>query len=568
MSREIPSAPIIDTAESLSHKFMEMANTENPSGLIAIKEFTDEAFISLPEFQMAREVLGKDPESIAKVQRAVTIHEFPPQSSMPWEQYKQLLQVSHLKESLSRSLILRLVEAQGASFGLHEYEQDLLTTSCRAADTYDELCLLWREDVQQGSANKQAKELILDNPYTIVREKIGWDEDYEQVPLLLAYPDQVILIQEYWIGLAHRIKGMNEENTELQREMKSISNYLRDYSEALLSINLDNVAEQWRRVDRRWMKIKGRLQPIGSREYGYYDPNGIRVFPDFRLSLVVEGLTDEFKATQQSLLTHLGNQFGFTQTFKESRNALQMVQVYPAEDIVFAGSLDFQPTGQSLPNEAAVQKEFGTKTYLNARVNRNRWQSALNKAQLIFPEDYSLFEKVDPDRDGMAIMVAGHEYGEPLFQSEAIERILGKDVETLLNEDRATLCITGILPDRVASGELPEDVLLKHATFLLGAYLRYIEIARGAEHFKPYYIGMGLLGLRRMLDSGFIYSDGNWKIDPSKIQAFYDLSKQDLKQQVSISEQKDRNLANRYLSYAQETPEIQDLINQVLRPNS
>ena len=114
--------------------------------------------------------------------------------------------------------------------------------------------------------------------------------------------------------------------------------------------------------------------------------------------------------------------------------------------------------------------------------------------------------------------MAGHELGEPLFQTELIYQQLGNQNMTLLNEDLANLCISGIMRDRVAAGELDNNDLINHAVYLLGTYLRMINTGRESPTLQPYYIGNALQGLRRMIDSGFIHKDGDdWKINPNNI---------------------------------------------------
>jgi hypothetical protein len=111
------------------------------------------------------------------------------------------------------------------------------------------------------------------------------------------------------------------------------------------------------------------------------------------------------------------------------------------------------------------------------------------------------------------------------------------------------------------NGELTNQTYLNHAVDLLGCYLRYIDTARGVSHLRPYYIGMCLLGLRRMLDCGFIKKVGtDWRVDVSKIDDLYELSIADMHRQVMIAQTKSLALAKNYLSYAVENEEIQDVI--------
>ncbi len=313
--------------------------------------------------------------------------------------------------------------------------------------------------------------------------------------------------------------------------------------------------------------VRERMQPVSAREFGYYDPNHWRAFPDFCLVVRVEGMDEEMQRTQAALQRHLGAQFGDTEVYQATANALNTVQLYPGTVVVRAGALDFAAAGQSLPNEAEVAKEKGTKVFANAEVLRERWDLAMGLARKVFKreEDMKLFEGVDPDYDGVGIFLAGHEYGEPLFQTEEVDKTLGMETKMLLNEDLANLCISGIMRRRVAEGELPQETLLNHAVFLLGTYLRNIEGARGVSFLQPYYVGHALQGLRRMIDSGFISQDKSidWTINPESLDGLYEQTEADLVTHVAIAEQKDVKGAAEYLSQAKETPSIQDIILRI-----
>jgi len=112
--------------------------------------------------------------------------------------------------------------------------------------------------------------------------------------------------------------------------------------------------------------------------------------------------------------------------------------------------------------------------------------------------------------------------------------------------------------------------LLTQALQLLGVYLRYIDMARGAPHLEPYYKGMGLLGLKRMADSGFIHFVGDeLQVDLEAADSLYELSMRDFTEQVAIADSKDKEKALAYLApieTAESIPEIAYLI-KALHPN-
>ncbi len=547
-------------AENL--KRFDAVERDSIAGLLEVDRITNEIFAQDAAFGALRDTLGETDEMHALVVRAVTTHNFPSQSEYE-DKYDTLLLASHVKEQLSRAYISRLVET-GATFGLEEWERDVLVTACQVGGFYDELCDRWRRDVQKNPLNEQAKELGFTNPYTVILNRVVGGP--EEVPWSKAYPQEIEKITDQWMLLIERLL-----EGEPSGEQRAMANFLRTYVTALGSTDEANLPELWREVDRSWMKVTGRVQPIPSREFDYYDKNKLRVFPDFRLAILVDdSLTQACRPTQAAQVKYLSRLFRQSRVFQQTLDGMSRVQLLPnMYDIVFSGSLDFQPAGQSLPNEQKVRDQEGTKVFLNESAMKSRWAVALEAAAKTFGEDMPLFERVDVRFDGLVIMTAGHEYGEPLFNAEWVTEALGSETVAMLNEDLATQTITAILPMwENDTSDISRRDLQMHAMYLLGNYLRYIALARGSEHLRPYYEGMGLLGLRRMIESGFIFQDArkNWHVDMSKLDEFYEASLRDLQTQVEIAENGDQMLATRYLApaeYMEKLPAIADLIAKI-----
>ena len=533
-------------------------------GLADINRLTTDIFFAEDVFAHHHVILGESAESRQAVVSAVGIHNFPAQETVTKEQYTALLQAGHEKEQLARSYILRHIK-EGATFGLNPWEVDVLGTSCRMAGEFDMMCSRWREEVQHNPLNDQAKPLNLNNQYTVIRQgETGPDE----VSFAKAFSEQVDVIVAEFNQLADRLK-----TGEPEAEQLAMADYLQTFAGALGSNDLPNLADMWRGVDKVWLNVKGRLQPIASREYDYYDKNAIRIFPDFRLAYINQEskLFQSVEATRAAMIKHLGKQFSGIDAYDDTAPAMSQVQVFPeGYDVVYAGSLDFQPAGQSLPNEDEIKRNFGVKLFLNPDTINDRWNLALGLAQKALPKDAHLFDMVSVAIDGVSIHVGGHEIGEPLLDTDPIRDAVTGQVFRLLNEDAATLATTVIMPDRVREKELPEQFLLTQALQLLGVYLRYIDMARGAPHLEPYYKGMGLLGLKRMADSGFIHFVGDeLQVDLEAADSLYELSMRDFTEQVAIADSKDKEKALAYLApieTAESIPEIAYLI-KALHPN-
>lgn len=541
---------------------LESIDQDSFQGLVQLNKIATEIFFEDEAFLEWQTILSDDEEAVKKTRDAIEFHNFPSEGTTDKALYSKLLEASHIKEQLGRAYINRLVEG-GTSFGLDHWELDVLVTSCLLAGEYDALCGRWREDVPHNPLNQKAEELGLTNQYAIILDR---EDGPEEVSYAEAYEEQVGKITQGWMNLAQRLK----DGSKVTSEQEAMANYLVAYADALGSRDLKQLPELWREVDRVWLSARGRVQPVASREYDYYDPNAIRVFPDFRLVIINEEseLMEPVEATRQAMINHLEDEFGQLDVFNETKNGMSQIQVFPeGYDVVFAGSLDFQPAGQFLPNEYEVKRLHGVKDFLNLEVTRDRWGLAMDLVRNVFPKDVDLFEQVDVERDGVAIQLAGHEIGEPLFDTDEVRESMGADVFRLLNEDAATLSITAILPKRVKNRELTEEFLVTHTLKLLGIYLRYIDFARGAEKFDPYYKGMGLLGLKRMVDSGFIsFQDGEVRPNIENTDGLYELSMRDLREQAEIAETGDKKRALKYLKPiedAEDIPEIKYLIEAI-----
>jgi len=530
-------------------------------GLVKINQITSLIFFNDLSFSKFHTILGESKEERQATLKAVAIHDFPAEGTVLPEQYKRLLEATKVKEQLAHSYILRHIK-EGATFGLEQWELNVLESSCKVAGEFDEMCSLWREDVQHNPLNGMAKNLGLVNQYTVI---LQGETGPEEVSYATRYQKQVTNITEELSRLADKIT-----QGEPSPEQLAMADYFKAYINALGSRDLDNLGNLWREVDRIWLNVKGKVQPIATREYDYYDKNAIRVFPDFRLVIVNEEseLIKPVEETRQAMILHLGTEFNGDPAFDATKEAMSKVQIFAeGYDVVFSGSLDFQAAGQSLPNEDVIKRKHGVKVFLSLEVNLARWNLALGLAEKVFPKDVDLFKRVDESFDGIAIDLAGHEIGEPLLDTDDIRNKVGGTVFRLLNEDAATLAITAIMPQRVMAGELKQAALETHAMQLLGVYLRYIDIARGAPHLEPYYKGMGLLGLKRMVDSGFIhFIGGELRVNLKATNKLYELSMRDLKQQVEVANSKGPEKALKYLApvlEAESIPEVAWLILKI-----
>lgn len=455
-----------------------------------------------------------------------------------------------------------------AEFGLKPYEIEVLKSACEIAGVYDELGMLWREDVLGNPGNALAKEKGMTDRYTVIVG--GGDESYHQVPWSEQYPEQIRAISGRWRQLATQLRFYNDEP-----EVQALSHYFRSYADAIEEkprkevFSTKDVAEMWLDVDRSWMDVKGRLQIIATREYGYYDPNRIRIFPDFRLILEDERpeLEEELAAMRERMLEVTANRYSDKQVYRQTVHALEHAHAYFGSNVVYSGSLDLHFSGQSLPNEQEILDELGSKIMLHPDITADKWQLAIGLAGQVFadPEDLTFFHAVVPDIDLTIRYIGGHEYAEPLVQPSSVHESFGEKITSLLNEDLANLFATATIDHRITIGELDTDDAVRHTTALLGTYLGRIDTGRGASHLQPYYIGHGLQGLRRMISTKFIVQDSEsrWHINKGKVWDWLEANNEDLDKMVQICESGDKQAAEEYLAQAQETDQIKDIIKKV-----
>jgi len=538
-------------------------------GLVQINRAANEIFTKDDYFSQDRAILGEENEAQDLVIRATTTKTFPSLEIIGKEKHRQLLIIANKKEQFSRELILHFLE-KGTDFGLKDWEKEVLITNCKVASEFDNLCFAWREEVEDNEIyNKDSLKFHgLINQYTVIRYSEGNNELYEQ-SYAETFPEEIENIVNQFTTLAEKL----EQNDNPETEQLAMAEYLKAYSTALSATNLEELHNLWLEVDVAFTQVKGRLQMIGSREYDYYDPGKTRMFPDMRLSIANKEsiYIEPTNATHQAMMKHLNEEFGDMNIIQETWGGIENALLFPETyDIVYTGSLDFPLSGQFLPNEQEVKQEYGVKIFLVIEAIKSSWEATKDLAKKVFnhENDLTLFDNFDPVNDRLVITTTGHEVAEPLLDTNKVRNSL-KEHFAYLNEDAATLFITALIPKMIEAGEIDKGTLTRHAIGLLGTYLRYIE-RRQNESTRTYYLGMGLRGLKRMLNSGFIYQEnGELRINPNRqvLDELYRISMEDLHKQVNIADTNDYETAKIYLAKAREvesTNEIEILVNRIL----
>lgn len=536
-------------------------------GIAVINNKTTELFATLPNLDPLRSIFGPSQGEQDKVIRAIHTHTFPPEEEVIEkygdDAYEKLWIVSHAKEQFSRQYILNRIEA-GFSFGLEDWELEVLKTSSQVSGDVDRMCMDWRWAVAKNPLNELSTTLGFTNRYTIIRN----DTHPEEVTYAVAFQDHTEKIAGAWHLLAKKLFQYGDADAN------SMAIFFESYAQAMESRDVTQVESLWKKADEDWMLVTGRVQPIPPHEWDYYDPMKLRIFPDYRLAIQLNNEFDhDIELTRQGIVDYLNNHYLDRNIHQRTIHGIINVQIYSNMiDATIGGTLGFQPVGQSLPNENEIRMRLGSKTFLNLEATVKRWDTTLNLARDIFEEDINLFERIDLVEDAIKIWIAGHEIGEPyLNDEETVTKVLGEYMVGTLNEDAATLVATTSLTERP---DRSFDMMLNHAIYSLGVYLRYIAVGRGKDNqLQPYYEGLTLRGLKRMLDTDFIYQEsgtGNWRIDIEQLDRLYTWSVEDLETQVTIADTGAGLLATEYLPAVgpmEHYPPMADLITKVQKAN-
>lgn len=530
--------------ESTYSEEIEEIDANSLEGLRQVNNLAARIFAEDPRYEASRNVLG--PEHVQTVIRAATTHDFPSPGEVSPEEYQELLKSANKRAELERIMTVRLIE-KGATFGLSEFERDVLITSYKIGGTYDEVFRKWWTDVFTNPENDNAEELGLTNPYTVI-------SNGEEVSFAERYTKEIREICWAWRGLADRIEKFKDDP-----EAKALQVYFDAYSDALGSSKGDGESGQdfhkrvvglWRKVDLAWSEIHGRLVPLGSRETIW---NATRKIIDFRVIFSLSSeLSREGEAAKGAMIEYLEERFGETEIWRESERGMKKVDLRSDTfNAGLSGALNMEPSAQVWP-EGGIAKEEGAKVFINEEASSRRWKGTKKFASEIFAEDKELFDLVD-EADRVISLVC-HEFGEMLENKKA-EEILGQRVVNGIGEELSDLENTASMPHGVQSGKLEERRLLSHAIFILGISLRAVKLTT-----KGSYYNRAIWTLGRMLDSGFIEKEGeNWRIRPNSVEKFFQNSGGDLGLIVSILEKKDKPVANNYLEKVNVIKESSDI---------
>lgn len=469
---------------------------------------------------------GLDP---AKVKNVVENQNFQGINTRSPEYLKYLTVVS-IKEQVAREAIREVVRGENG-LNLTQTEKIVLLANCDLADEFDGFNIEFQNDIQSNPFYKKlesmdpkaAKKLleekgVLDGKkqYLYVNLVEHENGSIEMVPYSAAYKDRVDAIagiMEHMIEELDQVKG--------DPEAKVFAEYYQAYQTALTSPDVDQHEGLWQDLDKKWLKIKGRMQPIHMME-SYSDSTGLRVEPDFALQFLDERerhITNMANETKEKMTAVLSDIFGESETLVQSVPSMKASIVGAFTTLIGGRRLDFRPAGQNLPNRPEVRKD-GVKIFIDMETMRQRWEDSKELLYKVFGQSY-VDDNFKPEEIlpvSAGVRVAGHEVGHNAFIVEDTRTKMGADIYQDVEEHKADMSIITTVPEFLS----PEEQRL----FLKGLFtadLRILAIKNIDPSRKPY-VNSALVSINAMHEAGILeLQDGQWtfNLDPNKVEKFF-----------------------------------------------
>lgn len=512
-------------------------------------------------------------ENFKKVKNGVLDHNFRNlDETDPF--YYQILSISVFKNNINREIVHYFYNNSGDNLGFNDYEAILIDTSLILTQINDEIYLKWKNEVLNSEAgktirkkeNKQkglgAKWVVdnkFDNQYSII---VKLDDKYIQVPYQRFFIYDYLKLNFVFDNIINRLRQLESSNPEVLK--------LIDYFKAIkkaLNCSLDEKEEFWKDVDIKWLRLSEKILPIHPMEFNYTDPACLRVMPEYRIMIEddkYEKINKMCKETKQAIIRDLKKLYNDKKYLQFSIKAMENTDVRVFVGGPYSGLyLEYKYVGQCIPCREELWPEYGVKVVLQVASKKQRRQQAMKLIKKIIsnPKTIDKIESLSAEKM-LAIRTAGHEVGHNAFAVSETHEKIGESITPLIEEIKATLTAVALLPYRVENGDLTENILDEIILEIFADSIRCLN-TKGESMLEPYYIE-ALFNLNVLLDSGCLFKDfkGNWDIDLSKRDAFYEFSKDLYDKFVEVYNNFDRWLARDMLeNVRKERNEIIDIYN-------
>lgn len=398
--------------------------------------------------------------------------------------YTDLLSLSRQREQTARKLIKRTIDGEN-ELGLSPVEQTVLSAHCDLGEHFDELYMQWRQKIHDEPIDTTERVEALQQQYVYAVGE-ATEDGTALVPYAAAFPEPIGAINE---RLSQLVADL--EATEESSERDALINYYRSFQQAIMSEDIDQHEALFRTVDKNWMKINGRMQPIPMVETEVESHN--RVIPDLSLAFL-DDREEDLNGQMQDINAPLAAAIREVGSYPESAETQSQVGVYTS---IGAGMrLDFDSAGQVLPDRYDLRVSEGVKMFLNLQGTRGFRENYRGLMQDKFggttiPDDLLVHTRV--------LFNSGHERAHSAF---------GRSTDSM-EEIKADIATLMAIPD-LGLDTAQEDAMI---TSLLGTDLFYLHAAKKGH---PEYYSSGITGLRAMIDAGVIkQNDEGLSIDLS-----------------------------------------------------
>jgi hypothetical protein len=303
---------------------------------------------------------------------------------------------------------------------------------------------------------------------------------------------------------------MGEEDAKMFRNYSSALKDAYEVGECIKIGQLWLSEIKWREVDRKWLKMKGKLQIWHSMEYGYnktLDISGIRTIPEFRITYLNElPIIDKINSYLRLLKGSHVNYYW--KKYFDDEKVLQMVDHMKECDIGIydtliggGSSLDFSPHGQVGPNDPVGNRQ-GFKSSLDIL----HQEETYNKEKFIIGTICNLDTTVEVNQwmlsifENTGVYIGSHELSHPLFGDWGkFEEFKASwtGIVPLKEEEEMGIFRSGIL----------RDTLFSHIL----CCLRYLTTE---DRTDPYFIE-AVINMHFCMSSGLLHrsTGGKWDID-------------------------------------------------------
>jgi hypothetical protein len=513
ISKEEEEPPLLDERKKkqlMAKKSVDFFNT--------IELFVNQDFEKQREIQNALHTLSSLKGIQEDILRSIQNNDFTMYESSP-DEFSVMLELAHIRNKL---MVEYLREAfalfTSEQIGIQKWEKMALPYLFQIALVCDEMYIKWRtslfpKDIYTWSeedklAFKQNVLKDLNDPYAIIdKTPQGF---YFQVPYRDAFRKETAKIVKYLIDL---IEIMDSYTGDDVTTFKSYLMALKDAYEVGECIKIGQLwlsEIKWREVDRKWLKMKGKLQIWHSMEYGYnkmLDISGIRIIPEFRITYlnelpIIDKINSYLRLLQGAHVNYYFKKYFHDEKILKMVNHMKdcHIGVY---DTLFGGgsSLDFSPHGQVGPNDS-VENRQGFKSSLDIL----HQEETYDKEKFIMKTIFHLDENEEDHLwilspvERIAIYISSHELSHPLFGDwgEFEEfKASWTGIVPLKEEEEMGIFRTGIL----------RDTLFSHIL----CCLRYLTTE---DRTDPYFIE-AVINMHFCMQSGVLtrHHDGKWDIN-------------------------------------------------------